>query len=418
MDTPIIQPWWRRKPARRIATAIAAAALVAVCIAFFGRASRTLRVRADGVSLAKVERGVFRDVIPLRGNVVPLEVVYLDAIEGGRVERVFVQPGDTVAFGQPVVRLSNTALELEVLDRQARLIESVTQLQSYQTQLEQNRLDNQKSLERIDYDIQRLQRTVGRQRELANAGLIARDVSDAASDELAYQKSLRPLQAQGNRQQEDLRQRQVPQIRAQIEKLQKDMSVTADKLDNLVVRAPIDGHMTSIDLKVGETFAPGQRLGEITHDSGFKIVAGVDEYYLGRVRNDQTAVVEVGGKPHALRVERVRPQVTKGMFDVELRFEGAAPPGLLPGQAVNGTLALGADTSAIVLEAGPFLEASGGSWAFVVANDGHTAERRPIRLGRRSARQVEIAAGLTPGDTVVISDYSRLGRIDRLELVH
>lgn len=418
MDSPIIQPWWRKKPARRLTPLIAAVALIAACVAFFGKPSRTLRLRADGVSLAKVERGVFRDIIPLRGKVVPLEVVYLDAIEGGRVERVFVQPGDRVAFGQPVVRLSNTALELEVLDRQARLIESVTQLQSYQTQLEQNRLDNQKSLEQIDYNIQRLQRTVGRQRELANAGLIARDVSDAASDELAYQQALRPLQAQGNRQQEALRQRQVPQIRAQIEKLQKDMSVTADKLDNLVVRAPIEGHMTAIDLKVGETFTPGQRLGEITHDSGFKILAAVDEYYLGRVRPEQEAQVEIGRERRALRVERVHPQVTKGTFDVELRFDGATPAGLLPGQAVDGTLSLGADTRTVVLTAGPFLEASGGSWAFVVANDGRTAERRPIRLGRRSARQVEIAAGLSPGDTVIVSDYSSLARVDRLELVN
>jgi len=418
MDSPIIQPWWRKKPARRLTPVIAAVALIAASVAFFGKPSRTLRLRADGVSLAKVERGVFRDIIPLRGKVVPLEVVYLDAIEGGRVERVFVQPGDRVTFGQPVVRLSNTALELEVLDRQARLIESVTQLQSYQTQLEQNRLDNRKSLEQIDYNIQRLQRTVGRQRELANAGLIARDVSDAASDELAYQQSLRPLQAQGNRQQEALRQRQVPQIRTQIEKLQKDMSVTADKLENLVVRAPIDGHMTAIDLKVGETFTPGQRLGEITHDSGFKILAAVDEYYLGRVRQEQEAQVEVGGARRALRVERVHPQVSKGTFDVELRFDGAAPAGLLPGQAVDGTLSLGADTQTVVLTAGPFLEASGGSWAFVVANDGRTAERRPIRLGRRSARQVEIAAGLSPGDTVIVSDYSRLGPVDRLELVN
>jgi HlyD family secretion protein len=395
---------------------ITAAALVAATAAFLARPARTLRVEANGVNLAKVERGVFRDVIPLRGKVVALETVYLDAIEGGRVERVFVEPGDTVELGQPIVRLANTALELEVLDRQARLIESVTQLQTYQTQLEQNRLDNQKALEQIDFNIRRLERTVDRQRGLAEQGLIARDVSEAASDELAYQKSLRPLQAKGNRDQEELRRRQDPQIRAQIEKLQKDMEVTAQKLDNLVVRAPIDGRMTAINLKVGQTFTQGQRLGEVTKQSGYKIMAAVDEYYLDRVKAEQRAWVEIAGARVPLRVARVHPQVTGGVFDVELQFANEPPP-LRPGQAVRGTLALGADSQAIVLTAGAFLETSGGSWAFVLEEDGRTAERRAIKVARRSAEQLEIAAGLSPGETVVISDYSSYERVDRLAFV-
>jgi HlyD family secretion protein len=417
MDSPITQPWWRQQSVRRIALAIGAVALAAATMAFFGKPTRSLRIPANTVALAKVQQGIFRDIIPLRGQVVPLEVVYLDAIEGGRVDRIFVQPGDTVSFGQPIVRLSNTALELEVLDRQARLIESVTQLQSYQTQLEQNRLDNQKALEQIDYNILRLERTVARQRALAGAGLIARDVSDAASDELAYQKSLRPLQSSGNREQEALRGRQAPQIKAQIDKLQKDTEVTAQKLDNLVVRAPIDGRMTAIDLKVGQNFAQGQRLGEITRDSGYKIVAAVDEFYLGRVANGQEASVVIGGHGVALRVDRVHPQVSKGAFDVELQFTGDPPRALLPGQAVSGTLVLGADSRAIVLEAGPFLETSGGAWAFVLARNGRTAERRPIKIARRSAQQIEIAGGLVPGDRVMISDYANFAHIDRIELV-
>jgi HlyD family secretion protein len=228
---------------------------------------------------------------------------------------------------------------------------------------------------------------------------------------------LRPLQAKGNRDQEQLRRRQDPQIRAQIEKLQKDMEVTAQKLDKLVVRAPIDGRMTAIDLKVGENFAQGQRLGEVTKDTGYKIVAAVDEYYLGRVKAEQQAWVNVGGARVPLRVGRVHPQVANGVFDVELQFAGESPPELRPGQAVLGTLTLGADSRAVVLDTGPFLEASGGSWAFVLTDDGLSAERRAIKVGRRSAEQLEIAAGLEPGETVVISDYSSYERVDRIALV-
>ncbi|MDF3021551.1 MAG: efflux transporter periplasmic adaptor subunit [Steroidobacteraceae bacterium] len=397
--------------------ALAMAVVLAAALAIFGQSRRALRVPVDAVSVAKVERSVFRDIIPLRGKVVALETVYLDAVEGGRIEQVFVQPGDAVELGQPIVRLSNTALELEVLDRQARLIESVTQLQTYQTQLEQNRLDNQKALEQIDYNILRLQRTVSRQRELADQGLIARDVSDAASDELAYQTTLRPLQAKGNRDQEQLRQRQDPQIRAQIDKLQKDMEVTARKLDSLVVRAPIDGRMTAIDLKVGQNFTQGQRLGEVTKDGGYKVVAPVDEYYLDRVKEEQQAAVRIGGTSILLLVRRVHPQVASGVFDVEFEFATGPPPSVRPGQAVLGTLALGADSEAVVLATGPFLATSGGSWAFVVDEDGRSAERRAIKIGRRSAEQLEIADGLVPGDAVLISDYSNYERIERITLI-
>ena len=210
---------------RRIAMRFAAATLVAATPHSLP-SRRVLSEWKPTSQPSEVERGVFRDFIPLRGKDRALETVYLDAIEGGRVERVLVSQA-TRSFGQPLVRLQNTELELEVLDRQARLIESMTQLQTYQTQLEQNRLDNQKALEQIDYNILRLERTVGRQRELADRGLIAKERERSRGDELAYQKSVcSPLQAKGN-DQEALRRAQHPQIRAQIEKLQKDMEVTA-----------------------------------------------------------------------------------------------------------------------------------------------------------------------------------------------
>jgi HlyD family secretion protein len=417
MDSPISQPQRRRKVIRRIAIAIAVTAPIAMTAIFFATPRRTLRVNAAEISLAKVERGVFRDIIPLRGKVIALETVYLDAIEGGRVERVLVQPGDVVELGQPIARLANTALELEVLDRQARLIESVTQLQTYQTQLEQNRLDNQKALEQIDYQILRLERTVGRQRALADQGLIAKDVSEAANDELAYQKMLRRLQVKSNRDQEELRRHQDPQIRAQIEKLQKDMEITAQKIDNLVVRAPIDGRVTAINLTAGENLPQGQRLGEVTKDSGYKIVAAVDEYYLDRVKTEQEAWVRMGSVRTPLRVSRVHPQVANGVFDVELRFAGEVPTELRPGQTVQGTLTLSADSHAIVLATGPFLETTGGSWAFVMMDNGSSAERRAIRVNRRSAEQLEIVTGLYPGEIVVISNYSSYEHVDRIVLV-
>lgn len=418
MDIAIVRPWWRKPRTLRLVAIPAAGALMALVLGvWLGDARRTLRLPATNVEISTVTQDMFRDFVPLRSKVVPRDVVYLDALEGGRVERVLVEPGDLVTAGQPLVELTNTQLELDVLDRQARLVESITQLQAYQTQLEQNRLSNDKALASIDYDIARLTRALERREALTKSGLLAKEAGDTVSDELEFMRQLRPLQARSNEQQNRLRVQQLPQIAAQLTKLQQDIGITRRKLDQLTVRAPVDGLMTAIDLKVGENPARGARLGEITPDTGYKLSADIDEYYLGRLRVDQTGTIELDERQVAVRVQRVLPQVTEGTFKVELAFEGELPHGLLTGQGLQGKLALGNDTPALVLPAGAFLAETGGDWVFVLDAGRDEAQRRRIKTGRRNAEQVEILGGLIPGERVITSNYSGFARIDRIELV-
>jgi HlyD family secretion protein len=417
MDTPIRVPWWRRRHWAQLA--MAAAVLVTgviTVVTLFGTAERSVRMPIANVTIATVERGPFHDFVPLRATVVPLDTVYLDALEGGRVERILAQAGDTVTKGQPLVELSNAELELDVLDREGRLIESITQLQAYETQLEQNRIANQKSLAQIDYDIVRLKRSLARRNQLVARSLEPTETRDTVQDELNHELEIQPLQAQSNQTQEALRVRQLPQIHGQLEKLQQDLQITHSKLDNLTVRAPVTGRLTEMDLKIGENRNRGERFAQITPDTGFKLAADVDEFYLQRVRDGQVAQVDIADQSYEVRVTRVYPEVKDGTFKVDLAFQAAQPPGLIPGQAVQGRLSLGADRMTTILAAGAFLERTGGDWVFVVDPDGHSARRRTIRVGRRNAEQVEIAAHLAVGERVIVSDYSGLERIDRIDL--
>ncbi|WP_116808507.1 efflux RND transporter periplasmic adaptor subunit [Steroidobacter cummioxidans] len=419
MDIAIVRPWWRKPRTLRLIAIPTAGVLVAFMLsAWFGDAQRSLRVPVTNVEISTVTQGMFRDFVPLRSKVVPRDVVYLDALEGGRVERVLVEPGDVVTAGQPLVELTNTQLELDVLDREARLVESITQLQAYQTQLEQNRLSNDKALASIDYDIARLTRALERREALAKSGMLPREASDTVHDELEFMRKLRPLQARSNEQQNQLRVQQLPQISAQLSKLQQDIGITRRKLEQLTVRAPVDGLMTAIDLKVGENPARGARLGQITPDTGYKLSADIDEYYLGRLRVDQTGTIEFDAQQVTVRVKRVLPQVTEGTFKVELAFEGEPPRGLLAGQGLQGRLALGNDTPALVLPAGAFLVETGGDWVFVLDVGRNEAQRRRIKTGRRNAEQVEVLSGLAAGERVITSNYSGFARIDRIELVN
>jgi HlyD family secretion protein len=412
MDRAITLPWWRQRRLQLVAGALALVGAVLLVAALLD-GERHLRMDRDQLGIATVTRGTFNDFVPLRARVVPRETIYLDAVEGGRVERVMVEPGDLVEANQPLLRLANTELELTVLDREARLIESITQLQARQSQLEQDRLMNQKQLADIEYNITRLTRSLQRRKALLSE---SQELRDTLQDELDYNRRLLPLQAESNTRQEQLRVQQLPQIATQLEKLHQDVEITRSKLDSLIVRAAVAGRITAMDLKVGENRNRGERLGELTPDIGFKLIATVDEFYLGRLRAGQWASAEIDSRPWPLQVTRVRPQVRAGGFEVELAFMRAPPENLVTGQAVQGKFALGAASNAIIIPAGPFLQQTGGNWVFVVSHDGETAVRRHITPGRRNVEQLEVKSGLEPGERVITSDYSDYDRVDRIDI--
>ena len=419
MDRPLNLPWWRRRFWQQFAVAATAVLLLILAAGvLLGPAQRSVRMSATGLTIATVERGVYHDIIPLSGEVVPHDTIDLDATEGGRVQRILVQAGDQVTAGQPLVELANTELELDVLDREGRLVESITQAQSYQTQLEQNRVSNQKALAQIDYDIIRLQRAMERREALLATHVISVESVDQLHDELDHDLLQRPMQQDSNARQEALRQKQLPQLQAQIEKLQQDLAVTHAKLAELTVRAPATGLLTSMDLTVGQNLNRGDRLAELTPATGYKLVAKIDEYYLSRVHTGQAASMQINDQSWPLKVVRVYPEVKSGTFTADLAFSGSTPPGLLRGQTLQGRLTLGEDVPGLVLPAGAFLERSGGDWAFVLQPDGHSAQRRRIKLGRRNAEQVEVLAGLSAGERVITSDYDGLERIERIDLTH
>jgi HlyD family secretion protein len=391
---------------------VTGSALLALGLAAGVHAS--LRMPAASVTIGVAQPGVFRDFVTLRAKVVPRDVVYLDALEGGQVSAVLAQAGDVVAAGQPLVKFRNTQLELEVLDREGRLSESITQLQAYEKQLADARVANEKAVAQIDYDIVRLEREAARADTLLRQGFLPRQKQ--VQDELTLNRRLQPLQVSANREQELLRRRQLPQLRAELATLQASLVVARSKLDSLVVRAPVAGKLTDMHLNVGEIRNRGERLGQIVPDSGFKIEARVDEYYLDRLRIGQSGQVDVNGRAWPLRVTRVDPQVKDATFLVELSFTGPMPKDVLPGQALEGRLTLGDDRQALILPAGAFLERSGGDWAMVLAAGGRRADKRRIRIGRRNAEQVEVLAGIRPGERVITSDYTGFEKVERVVL--
>ena len=415
--------WW--SPARlplgaRIAAGASLIGLAALLTVKFvvGTGVRTVRLPVQQATLATVEQGIFHDLIPLRASVVPRETLYVDAVNGGRIEKLFVEAGDTVALGQPIIELSNTNLALSVIQQEAQLNQAISQLQQNEIALEQNKLTNERSLAEVEYGLVRLKRSDARREGLLSRGVESAEQRDVVADELAYYQKLLPIQNDSNQRQTELRNRLLPDIHRQEAILRGNLEVVHSTLDGLIIRAPVSGRVTAMDLKVGEHKDPGQRLAEVTPPRGMKLSADIDEFYLARVRIGLRSDVDSHGKTISVTVRRIYPQVHDGHFRVDFDFNGEGPADLVAGEALLGHLQLGEDSQARILPVGPFLERTGGDWVFVVAPGGASAERRRIKAGRRTVDQLEILGGLNVGEQVITSDYAALEKADRVVLTH
>lgn len=377
---------------------------------------QTVRVAQDRLVVSPVTQGQFEDFIPVRGSVEPLTSIFLDSVEGGRVERRFAEAGQFVKAGQPLLELTNTDLQLEVISREAQVIEQLNQLRTVELNLETSRLSNKQALVEVEYKLVQLKRTLERRAELIKNKTVSQAQFDEAQDEYDYllrrREVLRETQVVTDR----LRSEQYDKLKESTGKLQENLEFARRNLDNLIVKAPVDGQLTALEAEVGQNKTRGERLGRIDRMDGFKVVAQVDEFYLPRLATGQTAEAAVGGGTHVLRVAKIFPQVRDGQFKVELEFADAAPKDIRPGQSLQLRLQLGDTTTALLIPNGAFYQDTGGAWMFVVGSDGKYATKRPVQLGRRNAQVIEVKAGLDKGERVVTSAYGDMIRMDRIQL--
>jgi len=406
-----------RKSRRPLYIAAGGAALLALIVlaVVTGGTSTSFTLDGQRIRTAEVTVGTYEDFIPLRASVEPGRTVYLDAIEGGRVERILVEEGAFVEEGQPLIDLSNTQLQLDVIAREAEVSEQLNNLRNTQLAIEQNRLKLKGDLIEIDYQIVRLTRLVARYEELQGNSFISKTEYENSRDELEYWTNRRGVTRESQVQDERIRLAQIEQLEGSVAQLEKNLTLARANLDNLLIRAPRAGQLTSLDAEIGESKARGERLGQIDDVDRFKATALVNEFYLNRVRLGQQALLEIGGDEYRLEISKIYPEVRAAQFEVDLRYLGDAPRDIRRGQTLQLRLVLG-DTSerATLLANGPFFNDTGGAWVFVLDADGRVATKRDVQLGRRNPNTIEVEAGLLPGDEVIISSYSNFMNVERL----
>ena len=407
-----------RKLPNRVKAAIGGGAVLLAALLFwwFAPSGSSQTVGADHVTISTVTRGTFDDFIPLRARVTPLLTVYIDAVEGGRVEKMLVEDGATVVAGQPIALLSNAELQLSTLARQTEVEQQINNMRSQELALAQTRLANERAVLEADLAAQKARRQYEREKPLAEKGFVtARQFADTR-DQYEYEQRrlavLRRSQATDAR----LQGSQLTQQKAAAQSMQSGLGIARANLDALQLRAPVGGQLSGFSVQVGQSLQRGERVGQIDSPGRNKLIAGVDEFYLGRVQLQQRAILDFGGKRYAARVTKIYPQVQNGQFQVDLQFLGDEPANIQRGQTMQARLTLGDPTPALLVPNGAFYNETGGNWIFVVTPDGRTAVKRNVRLGRRNAESIEVLEGLEAGEKVLTSPYTGYTDKDRLDL--
>ncbi|MES3025733.1 MAG: biotin/lipoyl-binding protein [Pseudomonadota bacterium] len=408
----------KRRGKRVAIAALLASALAVAGFVLWQAMPRGLQVEAHDLRIASVEQGVFRDDIVIRATAEPLNAVILDSIESGRVEEVFARDGAMVAKGQLLFRLSNPQRNLELLARQAEHAQQISNLSNLRLSQEAARSEHQRRLSDLAFAFAQGQKQHARNVALAAQGFISEVALEESHDRLAQQRHALAQENTSSALEAGVRRDALAQMESASKGLQSGLLLVNATVDALAVRAPSAGMLTGFRLQVGQTVKPDQHIGRIDDPRHFKLLAQVDEFYLNRVAPGRQGSARHGDSTYAVALSTIYPQIKDGRFTVEMAFSAAQPATLSPGQSMDAQLTLGEPAPATLLPSGAFLADSGGAWVFVLAADGASAVRRPVRLGRRSNSQVEILAGLAPGEKVIVSTYAAFANAERLRLTH
>jgi len=411
MDRKVVR---KKSKAKQALLTVAITAVVGLVAWQFSNklSGKSLSVDSNRIVISTVVSGTFEDFIPVRGRVAPAKTVFLDAVEGGRVERILVEDGAQLTAGNLIVELSNASLQLNVLGNEARVAEQLNNMRSIELSLEQNRLRHKSNIIDIEYQIKLLTRQLAREQELVASGAVSQSAFDDTKDTLNwYQQRLlvtQESQASDTRMQEE----QLKFLKATSQRLESNLEISRQNLDNMNVKAPVNGKLSGFNIEIGQSIGRGERLGQIDTPNDYKVTAYIDEFYLGRVDIGQRAVF----KDYQLIIKKIYPQVQNGQFEVDFTFAGAQPSGIRRGQTIQTKLTLGDASKAVLIPNGAFYQDTGGNWIFVVTENGDEAVRRPVRLGRRNNQFIEVLDGLEVGEQVVTSPYSSYQDMQHLKL--
>ncbi|SDK38319.1 HlyD family secretion protein [Catalinimonas alkaloidigena] len=407
MDRKIERKKWTTKKIAGIAAIALVVSFILYGFLFADKRSK-LNVDREKITIATVREDNFQENIAVSGTVQPIRTVYMDAVEGGIIKKLHRESGAMVKPGDTILTLTNSNLELNVMNQRANLYEQLNNLRNTRLLLEQNSFNLRDQLAQIDYQIQLWKPQYERFQQLFDKKMISKREFEEVAEQYKYNVERKKIVYASYRQDSIARQLQNYQINQQEDRMQNSLEAVEHVLDNLIVRAPSQGQLAMPDLQIGQSITTGERLGQVDIIDNFKVRVRIDELYLPRINTGQQGTFSFAGDSYRLEITKIYPTIAEGRFEVDMEFIGDQPQGIKRGQTVRLRLALSNEKQAVLLPIGGFYKDTGGNWVYVLNDDGN-AEKRNIRLGQKNTENFEVLEGLQPGERVITSSYENFG---------
>jgi HlyD family secretion protein len=415
VDRVIAKKKWSKKRILTIA-GIAGVIVLIVFSIYLTSGKSKLNVDKERITISEVKKGPFQETIPINGVVMPLTTIYLDALEGGQVEEKYVEDGAIMKKGDPILRLSNTDLELSLVNQETSVYNLLTQMQISRNAAQQNTVNKLNQMSDVESQFKEAKRVYDLDKYLYEQKAIGSQEYKQAENNYNYLLEKRKLTGQILQQDSVSTQQQVDQAKQSYQGSQNALNVMRKKVGDLIVRAPVDGQLTSLDAERGQSKNKGERLGQIDVLGGFKVRADIDEHYLSRIITGLYGTFTFANKEYKLVTKKIYSQIANGRFQVDMEFVGDVPSGIRRGQTLQILLAFSDEVEAVQVAKGGFFQQTGGNWIFKVNESGTAAYKVDIQLGRQNPDYYEVLQGLKPGDKVVTSSYENYGNMQELVL--
>jgi HlyD family secretion protein len=394
---------------------VAFSSTLMVCLSFilysflFADNRSRLNVDSGQLTVSVVKEGVFQEFIPVTGNVMAGKSVFLDAVQHGTISQVYKESGALLKKGDTILTLANPNLQLSIMGQESQLYEQLNHLRNTRLALDQNSLSQQAVLAEIDYQLYLLQPQVVRFKQLLQKQLISQREFEEVKEQYDYNLKRKYITYASYKKDSLSRIQQLQQLNLSERRMMESLEAVRHILDDLIIKAPVEGQLASPELQPGKSVVAGERLGQIDVVNAYKVRVGIDEYYLPRVNSGQKGSFEFSGKIYHLLINKIFPTITNGKFEVDMEFVGQVPEGIKIGQSFQIRLELGNSAMAMLLPSGGFYKDTGGNWIFVIDPSGRKATKKHIKLGRKNPEFFEIIEGLKPGEKVITSSYKTFG---------
>lgn len=415
MDRVIEKKKWTTK---KIITIIIATGIALLIFGswYFTSGKSKLNVDTERLTISEIKKGSFQEFIPVNGVVLPLTTIYLDATEGGRVEEKYVEDGAAMKKGDPILKLSNTDLELSLANQETSVFNLLTQMQISRNAAQQNTIMKLNQGTDVESAMKEAERIYKLNKSLHEQNAISLQEFKQSENNYNYYLQKKKLTEQILKQDSVYAKQEMVQAKESYKRTEEALKIMRKKVEDLIVRAPVDGQLTSMDIEIGQSKNKGERLGQIDVLSGFKVRVDIDEHYISRIYNGLVGMFTFDNKDYKLVIHKIYTQVSNGKFQVDMKFEKEAPKGVRRGQSLQIRLALSDETQALLLAKGGFYQQTGGNWIFKLSENGDIAYKTEIQLGRQNPEYYEVLQGLKPGDKVITSGYDNYENTQELVL--